>query len=51
MWCCGDAEEDTYGPPASQHPAPPNRNNHGEMSVCLLYYFGLLLVFLFFTVT
>ncbi|XP_074558400.1 putative protein kinase At2g41970 isoform X2 [Curcuma longa] len=26
MLCCGGTDEENYGPPASQHPAPPNRN-------------------------
>ncbi|XP_008798938.1 probable protein kinase At2g41970 [Phoenix dactylifera] len=25
MFCCGGAEEESFGPPASQHAAPPNR--------------------------
>ncbi|XP_074558402.1 putative protein kinase At2g41970 isoform X4 [Curcuma longa] len=29
MLCCGGTDEENYGPPASQHPAPPNRNAPG----------------------
>ncbi|CAL9110610.1 unnamed protein product [Musa textilis] len=30
MLCCGGAEEENYGPPASQYAAPPNRNAPGH---------------------
>ncbi|KAG6495661.1 probable protein kinase At2g41970 [Zingiber officinale] len=30
MLCCGGTDEDIYGPPASQHSAPPNRNVPGR---------------------
>ncbi|XP_019709862.1 probable protein kinase At2g41970 [Elaeis guineensis] len=30
MFCCGGAEEEAYGPPVSQHAAPPNRNAPGH---------------------
>ncbi|KAG6499592.1 hypothetical protein ZIOFF_039382 [Zingiber officinale] len=32
MLCCGGTDEDIYGPPASQHSAPPNRNVPGNLN-------------------
>lgn len=48
MWCCGDEEEDNYGPPASQktqNPAPPIRNNPGEMLCLFTVPFWLIFIF------
>lgn len=30
MWCCGGAKEESFGPPANQYTAPPNRPSSGH---------------------
>ncbi|RWW86907.1 hypothetical protein BHE74_00004299 [Ensete ventricosum] len=32
MLCCGGVEEEFFGPPASQHAAPPNRAAPGTIA-------------------